>query len=64
MDICPLCGEPNNCAMEQEKKTGLKQDPCWCVSMEFPKELLATLPSDAKACICNACVERAVDLKN
>ena len=64
MDKCPLCGKPNQCAMEQEKATGLQQDPCWCVSMEFPKELLATLPSDAKGCICNQCVVRATQSKN
>ena len=27
---CPLCGQPNECAMEIERATGVKQPPCWC----------------------------------
>ena len=43
MTLCPLCGQSNNCAIEIEKSTAQKQEPCWCVSVEFPKELLAQL---------------------
>ena len=64
MTLCPLCDQPNNCAMELEKSTGKKQEPCWCVSVEFPKELLAQLPKDAAGCICNECVKNAGVLKN
>ena len=56
MTLCPLCGQPNNCATEIEKSKGQNQEPCWCVSMEFPKELLAQLPYDAAGCICTKCV--------
>jgi hypothetical protein len=59
-NLCPLCGQPNNCAMEIEKSTGQKQEPCWCVSMEFAKELLAQLSNDAESCICNQCVSSAI----
>jgi hypothetical protein len=59
MSLCPLCGQSNNCAMEKEKLTQQKQDPCWCVSVEFPKQLLAQLPKDALGCICNKCVAKA-----
>ena len=56
-DRCPLCGKPNQCAMELERLTGLKQPPCWCTGVEFDAELLARLPQEAKgrACICAAC---------
>ena len=64
MTLCPLCGQPNNCAMELEKSTGKKQEPCWCVSVEFPKELLAQLPKDAAGCICNECVKNVGVFKN
>lgn len=64
MTLCPICGQPNNCAMEIEKSTGQKQDPCWCVSEDFPKELLAKLPEAAVSCICNHCVKNAGVLKN
>ena len=60
MTLCPICGQPNNCAMEIEKSTAHKQEPCWCVSLEFPKELLTKLPSGAEACICNQCVLKAI----
>ena len=60
MTLCPLCGQLNNCAMEIEKSTGQKQEPCWCVSEEFPKELLTQLPKDAVGCICNQCVLKAI----
>jgi len=60
MTLCPLCAQPNNCAAEIEKSTSQKQEPCWCVSVEFPKELLAQLPKDAAGCICNKCVSEAI----
>ncbi|NDH81578.1 MAG: hypothetical protein EBY68_06445 [Actinobacteria bacterium] len=53
LTLCPICRQPNNCAMEIEKSTVKKQDPCWCVSVEFPSELLTQLPKGAKGCICN-----------
>jgi len=56
-DLCPLCGQANECAMEVERATGVKQPPCWCMSVDFTAELLAKVPQDAKnrACICPAC---------
>ena len=64
MTLCPLCGQSNNCAMEIEKSTGQKQEPCWCVSVEFPKELLAQLPKESAGCICNQCVSNAIALRD
>jgi hypothetical protein len=49
---CPLCGEPNGCALalpEAERPAA-----CWCVSESFPAALLAKAP--ATACICAKCL--------
>ena len=58
--LCPLCGQPNRCAMEVEKETGEKQPPCWCTGVDFSADLLAQVPPAAqrKACICQACAEK------
>lgn len=57
---CPLCGRANQCAMEVERATGLKQPPCWCTQVDFNRELLEGLPAEARglACICQACATR------
>ena len=54
---CPVCGQPNQCAMEVERITGEKQPPCWCTQVEFGADLLARVPPDQQglACICPAC---------
>jgi hypothetical protein len=54
---CPLCGQPNRCAMEMERASGVAQGPCWCTNMDFTSELLARVPASAlgTACICAAC---------
>jgi hypothetical protein len=59
-DRCPLCGEPNRCAMELQMATGQPQPPCWCTRAGFSAELLAQVPPDARgrACICAACASR------
>lgn len=56
---CPLCGQPNRCALEQERANGQTQAPCWCTQPRFDAELLARLPAAARgaACICRACAE-------
>jgi hypothetical protein len=58
---CPLCGQPNRCAMEVERETGVPQPPCWCTGVNFSSELLARVPAPAqgRACICAACASRA-----
>jgi hypothetical protein len=55
--LCPLCGQPNRCAMELERETGVKQEACWCTQVDFGAELLARVPAEAqrRACICPAC---------
>ena len=58
--LCPLCGALNQCAMEEERETGVKQEePCWCVAMSFDEDLLARLPPEKRnlACICAVCAK-------
>ncbi|MDD2881173.1 MAG: cysteine-rich CWC family protein [Rhodoferax sp.] len=59
--ICPLCGQPNQCAMEVERATGVKQPPCWCTQTQFSAELLNKIPEAARgvACLCATCVNEA-----
>jgi hypothetical protein len=54
--ICPLCGQPNDCAVVADPNA----TECWCEGVEFPQELLDQVPDDAlhKACICRDCLER------
>jgi hypothetical protein len=55
--LCPLCGQPNGCAMEQ--RSGLEDAPvpCWCTTLTFTEELLQRIPEVArrKACVCLRC---------
>jgi hypothetical protein len=62
--LCPLCGQPNRCAMEIQRETGLAQPPCWCTQVDFSAALLASLPAEAQgvACICAACQAKAAGL--
>ncbi len=57
-NLCPLCGQPNQCAMEVAQATGVKQPPCWCSQVRFDATQLARIPEAArgKACLCAACV--------
>jgi Cysteine-rich CWC len=59
--LCSLCGKANQCAMEIEKATGIKQAACWCVGMDFSADLLAQVPVSAQgqACICAACAAKS-----
>ena len=45
---CPLCGQANQCALEVERATGLKQPPCWCTQVDFNREVLERLPPEAR----------------
>lgn len=55
--LCPLCSQPNACAMEVERATGQKQAPCWCTQATFSAALLARIPESQrrKACVCAVC---------
>jgi len=49
--VCPLCGEPNRCAMVEGKTD------CWCCDVEIPEAVLEAIPDAARgvACICRQC---------
>ncbi len=57
---CPLCGQPNACAMAtpQTAAEAVHAGPCWCTRVHFSADLLKQVPEAArnKACICAACV--------
>ncbi len=58
---CPLCGQPNQCAMETERASAIEQPPCWCTQVQIDSALLASVPEPmrARACICAACAKAA-----
>jgi hypothetical protein len=60
--VCPLCGQPNQCAMAQREGDSAPV-PCWCTNVVFTAELLQRIPEAArnKACVCQACAVRAAD---
>jgi hypothetical protein len=62
-NLCPLCGQPNRCALELQRETGQEQPPCWCTQVDFSADLLARVPAEARrlACICPACARGAAD---
>jgi hypothetical protein len=53
--LCPLCGQPNQCAIS----AGLPPESCWCMQTSVSQDALAQLPAEArgKACICPACAQ-------
>lgn len=53
---CPLCGEPNGCAMA----AGAAEGSCWCASVTIPRAALECIPVAARgvACVCRRCAER------
>jgi hypothetical protein len=54
---CPLCDEPNACAMEVAKATGNKAERCWCMDAVFTPVVMDQVPDEAKGktCICAKC---------
>jgi hypothetical protein len=51
---CPLCGEPNQCAVAADPEA----TECWCESEIFPQDLLQRVPENAvrRVCICQRCI--------
>jgi Cysteine-rich CWC len=56
--LCPLCRQPNACAMASPGAE--PAGPCWCTRVHFSPELLQRVPEPArdKACICAACAQQ------
>jgi len=55
--MCPLCGKPNECAIE----AGLDPESCWCMSVTMSPRALAAIPDElqGKVCICARCASGA-----
>ncbi len=51
-NICPICGKDNNCMAHCA-------EPCWCLKIKIPQELLDLIPESkkTKACICLKCIQ-------
>ncbi|HET6417601.1 MAG TPA: cysteine-rich CWC family protein [Polyangiales bacterium] len=54
---CPLCGEPNECAIV----AGRDPESCWCMSATMSPRALAAIPDElqGKVCICARCASGA-----
>jgi hypothetical protein len=50
---CPLCGQPNSCAMAE----GHSVAACWCSGVTLSRAMLERLPPEHQGvrCICAAC---------
>jgi len=55
---CPLCEGPNNCSIALRKQGQNAVQTCWCVSEQFPSELLAQVKEGATRCICLDCLRK------
>ena len=51
---CPICHEPNICAMEKAKASGTKPEHYWCMDAVFTPAVMDLVPDQAKgkACVC------------
>ncbi len=54
---CPICHQPNICAMEVAKATGEIPERCWCMEAVFTPTVMGQVPVAAKGkvCICAKC---------
>ena len=54
---CPICHEPNVCAMEKAKLTDTKPERCWCFDAVFTPAVMDLVPDESKgkACVCAKC---------
>ncbi|HEY0201776.1 MAG TPA: cysteine-rich CWC family protein [Burkholderiaceae bacterium] len=61
--LCPLCGQPNQCAAAGGKNNALPTH-CWCFSTRIPAAALERLPSELRGqrCICAACAAQSTAL--
>lgn len=50
---CPLCDEPNDCALCRGKGN------CWCFASRVREEVLKAIPEEYQglACVCRKCSE-------
>ena len=50
---CPLCGQPNQCAVA----AGRAAETCWCMTATISPEAIAAIPAEAqgRVCLCARC---------
>ncbi|MBX9937374.1 MAG: cysteine-rich CWC family protein [Burkholderiaceae bacterium] len=55
MASCPLCGQPNQCAVA----LGRRPQSCWCMNTPVSLLALALLPEQERGqrCICPTCAQ-------
>lgn len=55
---CPLCGGDNGCA---PAASGTFETPCWCMTADFPPELLERIAAAdrGRSCLCARCAAGA-----
>jgi hypothetical protein len=55
--VCPVCGEPNQCAMAADPGAS----DCWCFTAQLSDQALAAVPEEARGlvCICPRCAGQA-----
>lgn len=56
--LCPLCGQPNECAMQAQHNGDVAPPACWCTRVKIGADVLKLVPEQARglACVCAACV--------
>ncbi|WP_075807046.1 cysteine-rich CWC family protein [Melaminivora alkalimesophila] len=56
---CPLCGQPNRCALQ----AGQPAPTCWCMQERVSRAALARIPAPqrGRACLCPRCARTPED---
>ena len=54
---CPMCGQPNGCAMAGGRGAAQDCESCWCREVRIDEAVLAQLPDAdrGRACLCRSC---------
>ena len=62
LQICPLCGDANSCAMATSSTDDQTPLDCWCMTVKFDAMTLAKIPNSLqnKVCICKLCAQNYV----
>lgn len=56
-ELCPLCGNANQCNLAEGAEGADAAVPCWCFDVAVSKEALARVPVEKidKTCLCPRC---------
>ena len=55
--LCPICKDPNACAIERARIAGNHAERCWCFDAVISEDVLDQVPDEAKgvSCVCVKC---------